>query len=830
MATTTFTHRIWIAAVSAVEITTSHAAFPLERLEPAEGCYIGVSLGRGDTPERFGFRVGLQPAVHSKFFAFPLNAGTGRNLEGFLSQVRLAQGIAMVTLELPEGLSSVTDANCLEFAALCAEQETQGIRGIFVRFAHEMNGNWYAWGQQPILYKEKFRLLASQIHSRTGRTAMMWAPSYGGGYPFGSPRATPGTPDFAELDTDGDGAITQKDDMYEPYYPGDDVVDWVGLTLYHWGASWPWLENELPEPNNFAELLTGQYSGLNGDQRAVPDFYGRYCAAPTRAKPMAIAETAAFYNPHQGGVPELAIKRAWVDQVFNISGDTPEGVDVAQRFPNLKCVVWFDYYKLESDQGQWIDWRISRYAPVRSAYVRAMRTLRDGRPWFLTAQEIGVLQEPFSVTDVGIPSVLPITGSVTLSLYVQAESACELSVELLDGSQQRKASHREALEAGSRVITVSVEIDQPLVDGAAYHWTVCLAQPGSTDCALASYVGVPQVARAISPAIQIVAVPPVLASSSTNSVIKVAYATADEALVTVNLLDSQNRWFGGGTVKVARGAGLLDIPVPLQPHMASGNYVLELFLSAISDWPQPMTKAEKVAIRVSPAIQEDTIHAIVRPSSIPEGEVFRFVVKYSATTHRDLHIDLFDASTNFVAGGLQPVTAGSGIRDMTLSAPNAPAGEYFVTAFLTPRGQQWEQATAWSADQRIIVTPTAYQQWIEAHWGVLLWMDAAGPEDDPDRDGADNYTEFQTLTNPRDPADVLKASIEKSGSGWTVAWRSSPGRSYQLLQSASLNSGDWTAVGGVTVGTGALIEIEISPAHASTFYRIQAMSGASFQR
>jgi hypothetical protein len=80
---------------------------------------------------------------------------------------------------------------------------------------------------------------------------------------------------------------------------------------------------------------------------------------------------------------------------------------------------------------------------------------------------------------------------------------------------------------------------------------------------------------------------------------------------------------------------------------------------------------------------------------------------------------------------------------------------------------------------------------------------------------------FQTLTNPRDPADVLKASIEKSRSGWKVSWRSSPGRSYQLLQSASLNSGDWTPVGGVTIGTGALIEIEISPAHAPAFYRVQ---------
>ena len=92
----------------------------------------------------------------------------------------------------------------------------QGIDGIMIRFGHEMNGNWYRWGQQPILYKQKFRLLAQCVHSRTARTALLWAPNYGVGYPFGAPGPAPGSPDFVALDTDGDGVLTQDDDMYEP--------------------------------------------------------------------------------------------------------------------------------------------------------------------------------------------------------------------------------------------------------------------------------------------------------------------------------------------------------------------------------------------------------------------------------------------------------------------------------------------------------------------------------------------------------------------------------------------------------------------------------------
>jgi hypothetical protein len=350
----------------------------------------------------------------------------------------------MITLEPYVGLSNVTEEACSEFARLCSQQETQGIGGIMVRFAHEMNGNWNPWGQQPMRYREKFRLLGQHIRTNTTRTAMLWAPSYAGGYPFGTHRVVPGTPDFLALDTDADGVLSQNDDPYEPYYPGDDAVDWVGLTLYHWGVQWPWLENELPETNSFADLLTGNYRGGNGDQTAVPDFYARYCADGVRNKPLAIPETAAFFNPHQGGAGELAIKEAWCRQVFNISGDSPEALDVASHFPKLKCVCWFDHYKLEPEQQQWIDWRISAYTPVHSSFVRQVRSLREGRTWFLTAQEFDCLQRPDCVADHSLPAILPLAGPVTLSLFTKAQTNCDLVVELLDQNFQSQVAHRSA--------------------------------------------------------------------------------------------------------------------------------------------------------------------------------------------------------------------------------------------------------------------------------------------------------------------------------------------------------------------------------------------------
>src|SRR5438309_5227705 len=56
-------------------------------------------------------------------------------------------------------------------------------------------------------------------------TAMVWAPHYGGGYPFTGGRyvAVRGTPDFKALDANSDGVLTMADDPYATYYPGDDA-------------------------------------------------------------------------------------------------------------------------------------------------------------------------------------------------------------------------------------------------------------------------------------------------------------------------------------------------------------------------------------------------------------------------------------------------------------------------------------------------------------------------------------------------------------------------------------------------------------------------------
>ncbi|MEO8510488.1 MAG: glycosyl hydrolase [Chloroflexota bacterium] len=338
-------------APSAVPTTSEAPAAPgRARLEPPDGALFGVNLDWGtDTAAAVSERLGVTPAAWVQFVAFPLDDGGRANLDAFVEQVASVHGLALITLEPNDGLASVTDAAVADLATTLQGYAELRVP-ILVRFGHEMNGSWYAWGQQPAAYIEAYRRVAAAVHEIPD-AATVWAPNYGAGYPFsgGRSEALPDTPDFALLDTDYDGTLTAADDPYAPYYPGDKAVDWVGMSLYHWGNVHPWGENEVPEPGAFVARLTGTYAGANGDETDLPDFYADYTIG--HDKPMAITETAALWDPAGPGPSGAEITLAWFGQVF--------GTDVHARFPRLRMINWFEWRKDEAEVGRVIDWRLS---------------------------------------------------------------------------------------------------------------------------------------------------------------------------------------------------------------------------------------------------------------------------------------------------------------------------------------------------------------------------------------------------------------------------------------------------------------------------------------
>lgn len=284
------------------------------------GAYLGVNLDWGSqTLAEYGAALGTRPAVAVSFTGFPFSPADEPNLDAAVEQVRADGGLLLLTLEPHDGLAAVTDAA----AAGLAER------------------------------------VAGAVHTGAPGSAVMWAPNYGGGYPFTGGAFAASPADVALLDTDGHGALSAADDPYAPYWPGGDAVDWVGMSLYHWGDAYPWGENEVPEPGKFVAQLTGTYAGRGGDDRGLlPDFHAAY--GERYGKPVAVPETAAFFAPGAGGSDELAFKQAWWQQLFD-----PQ---LTEQLPRLAMVNWFEWANDEPEVGGLVDWRAAGSPGVRDAF------------------------------------------------------------------------------------------------------------------------------------------------------------------------------------------------------------------------------------------------------------------------------------------------------------------------------------------------------------------------------------------------------------------------------------------------------------------------------
>jgi hypothetical protein len=326
----------------------SASARAIPQLVPAEGtAWFGMNLDwANDSVAEVSQRLGVMPSVWVIFVAFPLDDAGRTSLAGFVEQVAAVGGIGLVTLEPHAGLDAVTMDAAEEVARVLDDHWLASGTPTIVRFAHEMNGSWYPWGQQPDAYVRAFRTVASAIHELAPASAMAWAPNEGSGYPF--PVGTYASADVS-LDTNGDGEISRADDPYAPYWPGDDAVDWVGMSLYHWGLAYPWGENELPAEGSFRALLTGDAIGGHEGQPPIPDFYATY--ADGHGKPMGIFETAALYNPEADGRAEAELKSAWWRQVTDPA--------IREDFPRLAMLNWFEWRKDEPEVGGIVDWRLT---------------------------------------------------------------------------------------------------------------------------------------------------------------------------------------------------------------------------------------------------------------------------------------------------------------------------------------------------------------------------------------------------------------------------------------------------------------------------------------
>lgn len=315
-----------------------------------------------DLPADYAERLGETPSLYAQRVHYPLTADDRGYLEDFAGLAATQGAVALLTLEPQVALTSLSRDDARTLAGELDRLHTTYDTHFLVRFAPEMNGSWTIWGQQPERYVAAFRTVAEAVHASENAGAphaeMVWSPAYGAGYPFARSYGavdSAGGRVAALLDTDGDGTVDDSDDPYGPYFPGARHVDWVGLSLYHYGDRQAFGNNALPGPGELEARLDDRFGYASREQRR--SFYDRF-AGPDR--PM-VMETAALYNTaNPRGADELRLKRAWWRQVLASVADHPA----------LGAISWLELTRPEAEiDDEVADWRAT-HTPALAAALR----------------------------------------------------------------------------------------------------------------------------------------------------------------------------------------------------------------------------------------------------------------------------------------------------------------------------------------------------------------------------------------------------------------------------------------------------------------------------
>jgi hypothetical protein len=158
---------------------------------------------------------------------------------------------------------------------------------VFLRWGHEMNGNWYPWSgysnndsgltNGPAKYVSVYRHIHGIFESEgADNVVWVWSPN-------------------------SEDVPNTSWNHWSNYYPGDAYVDWVGPDGYNWGTTKSW-------------------SSWRSFKSIFAPVYNDYAAR----KPIMIAETG---SQEQGGS-----KARWITEI---------AVNLQQEMPAAKALVYF---------------------------------------------------------------------------------------------------------------------------------------------------------------------------------------------------------------------------------------------------------------------------------------------------------------------------------------------------------------------------------------------------------------------------------------------------------------------------------------------------------
>ncbi len=267
----------------------------------ALGAYVRGYPTDGAALDRYARLVGRWPALVHIFRNW---TDTTRDFDADLADGVTRGGAAlMISWQPPAG----------SLAAIAAGEHDGYVRdyaravrawggNVLLRFAHEMNGEWIPWHAEPAAYRDAWRRLHA-IFGEEGADSVAWVWS-------------PHVPDARAA-------------QLNPYFPGDDVVDWMALDGYNWGSS-----QAATRWQGFDEIFADAYRDI---VELAPD------------TPLMLAEI--------GCAEDGGDKAAWIRNGYR---------EVYDRLPDIGSIMYLHADLREIGHP---DWRLTSPSAAMGAYA-----------------------------------------------------------------------------------------------------------------------------------------------------------------------------------------------------------------------------------------------------------------------------------------------------------------------------------------------------------------------------------------------------------------------------------------------------------------------------
>ncbi|MCP1309100.1 stalk domain-containing protein [Paenibacillus tyrfis] len=252
----------------------------LAKFEPEYGTYIGMYTERDPGMQNYFDRSeSLYGKKHALYLAY---AQVGKPFpKQHAARAKQAGAALQIGWEPMNGLDAVTDDVVRQWAK---DAKAAGIP-IFLRYASEMNGDWVVWHGDPQKYIDKFKMVHDIMAEEAPNVAMVWSP--------------------------GDVPMYSMD----AYYPGDDYVDWVGVSMY-------------TEPYENGDPQQGNMQATSPVER-LDHLYKTYADR----KPLMISETAVS---HYANLPQESFTDYGLLNLQRLYEVMPF------KYPRLKSITYFN--------------------------------------------------------------------------------------------------------------------------------------------------------------------------------------------------------------------------------------------------------------------------------------------------------------------------------------------------------------------------------------------------------------------------------------------------------------------------------------------------------